>query len=227
MPIKFGTTGISSIFKGNTKIGRIYKGTSLVYQSSLLPSGYTECEYLESTGTQYINTEVVGTQNISIDTTFSWSRYLNAWNFFFNAMAGVYDGQWYGLAQASSFRNVRFNMGISTVYTNIAYNDFTAHNYVMENFQITIDGSNTHSISNKSDFTTVYPIAIFANNKKGNIEQYSYAKLYSFKIYDNKVLVRNFIPALDTNHKPCLYDTVTGNTFYNQGTGTFSYQIKS
>lgn len=42
------------------------------------------------------------------------------------------------------------------------------------------------------------------------------------EIYNcNNELVRNFIPALDSQGKPCMYDTVTQQSFYNQGTGEF------
>ena len=47
--------------------------------------------------------------------------------------------------------------------------------------------------------------------------------MYYFKIYDNNELVRNFIPGLDPNGTPCLYDTVLKIPFYNSGTGEFLY----
>jgi hypothetical protein len=50
-------------------------------------------------------------------------------------------------------------------------------------------------------------------------------KLYSFKVFNNGVLVQNLVPCLDNNATPCLYDLVSKQTFYNQGTGTFDYKI--
>ena len=35
-------------------------------------------------------------------------------------------------------------------------------------------------------------------------------------------LVRNFIPVLDLSGRPAMYDEVSGNLFYNQGTGEFT-----
>lgn len=46
-------------------------------------------------------------------------------------------------------------------------------------------------------------------------------KIYYFKIYDNDVLVRDFIPVLDHNGSPCMYDKVSKQFFYNSGTGDF------
>ena len=56
MAIYKGNTKIVKLYKGSTEIVRRYKGTNLIYQNSLLPSGYIECEYLEATGSQYLDT---------------------------------------------------------------------------------------------------------------------------------------------------------------------------
>ena len=46
-------------------------------------------------------------------------------------------------------------------------------------------------------------------------------RLFYFKIYDNDILVRDFIPILDKNGTPCMYDKVEGKFYYNAGTGQF------
>ena len=43
----------------------------------------------------------------------------------------------------------------------------------------------------------------------------------NFKRNYKKVL--NLIPCLDSDNKPCMYDTVSKKTFYNNGTGEFLY----
>ena len=47
--------------------------------------------------------------------------------------------------------------------------------------------------------------------------------IYLTKIYDNNTLVRNYIPVLDKNKRPCLFDKVSKTCFYNQGSGEFLY----
>ena len=49
-------------------------------------------------------------------------------------------------------------------------------------------------------------------------------KIYYCKIYDNNQLVGDFVPALDENNVPCLYDKVSSQYFYNTGAGTLGYQ---
>lgn len=47
--------------------------------------------------------------------------------------------------------------------------------------------------------------------------------LHGFKIYENDVLVHNFVPALDSNDIPCVYDEVAEEYKYNLGSGSFEY----
>ena len=39
----------------------------------------------------------------------------------------------------------------------------------------------------------------------------------------NDTLVRDYIPVLDANDRPCLFDKVSKTCFYNQGKGEFLY----
>ena len=35
----------------------------------------------------------------------------------------------------------------------------------------------------------------------------------------------NLIPCLNEHNVPCMYDTVSGKSYYNKGTGTFGYEL--
>ena len=43
---------------------------------------------------------------------------------------------------------------------------------------------------------------------KGNV------KIYNLQIYENDVLVRDFVPAIDTNNKTCMYDKIEKKFYY-------------
>jgi len=47
------------------------------------------------------------------------------------------------------------------------------------------------------------------------------AKVWSYKHYRNGILIRDFIPVLDKDDVACMYDKVSGEFFYNKGTGQF------
>ena len=69
---------------------------------------------------------------------------------------------------------------------------------------------------------------IFADNfGGGNIQEHTSSKVYGLKMWQSVDLVRDFIPVLDLNNIPCMYDKVSGELFYNQGTGEFLYEEKA
>lgn len=47
--------------------------------------------------------------------------------------------------------------------------------------------------------------------------------MYYFKISESGNLIRDFIPVLDLSGRPAMYDVVSGQLFYNQGTGEFTW----
>ena len=44
-------------------------------------------------------------------------------------------------------------------------------------------------------------------------------RLYALKLYVDGELILDYIPVLDINNRPCLFDKISNTFFYNQGTG--------
>ena len=79
---------------------------------------------------------------------------------------------------------------------------------------------------NYTAFQALYTMYLFAQNRKDVVNlpnNYGSFKLHYCKIYDNGVIVRDFIPVLDDNDVPCLYEKLEQKFYYNKGNGTFSY----
>lgn len=74
-----------------------------------------------------------------------------------------------------------------------------------------------------SAFTLPYSLPLFALRSSNTFPASGafQGKIYYFQIYDNDVLVRDMIPVVDSNGVACMYDKVTNEFFYNQGTGDF------
>lgn len=194
---------------------------------------YTPIEYLESTGNTatYINTGIkpnYRTTKIEVDAVLELAT-------------GKYDtaGVLFGLRQYPTY-----TIGIRDVGTNNEqYFQFgseryfkqdtgflygSRHVFVLSKNGFSIDDT-FFSYSREYDFEqSTYDIYMFAcnddyqstiNNPKPR--SYTPAKIYYFKIYDNDILVRDFIPVLDYNKIPCMYDKVENKFYYNQGTGDF------
>ena len=82
-----------------------------------------------------------------------------------------------------------------------------------------------NTVLSSTDFTPNKEEIIYIGHKIYQ-QEHSRAKFYSIKIYDKEtqILVRDFIPVLDKEGTPCLYDKVEKKFYYNQGTGEFEYK---
>lgn len=176
-------------------------------------------EYIESTGTQYIDTGFYPTSTTTVRLKFNMTAVTG------NVIFGYYVDETddFRIFNYSSKAYLDYGSGSGynriyggTLSTGTTYNIEFGNRYVKD-----LD-TNTNIISNTEvSFTKKTKTAgIFGD---GNLAASS-GKLYYCQILDNGVLVRDFRPALDSNGVACLYDKVTKKYFYNSGTGTFNYQ---
>lgn len=184
--------------------------------SRRLPIGFTEVEYLESTGTQYIDT-AIAPSNITpiVKMKFIPTQQYSSGN--------------YGIFGCFGANNNRFqifynSIGIGT-YVSKAWQANTTYEVELNGKipSATINGSvETSGYTNANGFSS-YNMYLFTRNNTDIADNGVPLKLYYCKIWDNDTLVRDFIPCLDASNRPCLYDLVNGVAYYNQGTGDFTY----
>ena len=67
-------------------------------------------------------------------------------------------------------------------------------------------------------------MTIFARKEPNKVTYFSKIKLRSFKMISNEKIIKDFIPVLDSNNKPALYDKVENKFYYNEGSGEFLYE---
>ena len=191
------------------------------------PKGYTEVEYLESDSTAYIDTGVSGANdNLKIEMGFSYSKF-TAYGYFFsnyesesaNVTRFCLNGTDtnYGLA----YINTKSQNG--AIYTsNFSKNNF--HTFILTKTSVSIDGNTTTNNNPPVGTANTKNIILFNRGSGSYTEKRDVGmRCYYFRIYDNNTLIRYFIPALDPNGKPCMWDVVTKQPFYNAGTGEFGY----
>ncbi len=229
MAIYHGTQKIVGLYHGTDKIVKRYKGTQLIFQSRVLPAGFIECEYLESTGTQYIElpfgfykTDKVETK-LSVDTSQKADKYMVApkiWNDNKNR---------FGLGVHSAYvANGGYTAGYGDAITSSTLlqppttNDGLLHKWQYKDYVFSVvDLGLTKDVNSIVFETTTANLKLFYGYNTNTI-----GKIASYKHWKNNQLICNLIPCLDNTGTPCLYDRVSKTAFYNQGTGKFKYKVK-
>lgn len=185
-----------------------------------LPDNVEQLEYIESTGTQYIDTGVFPSNNLKINIkacyTNSNSSYMlgsdNAYN------AGIHirlDSKYIGI------------FGGSIMNTGVVSQVNVPVTITLQNNKIYVDGQQKGSGStqdvSKYSKSSIY---VFCTHRGGEAKYNASMRLYELQMYDGDTLIRDFIPILDENNVAYLYDKVEKKSYYNSGTGTFNYKKK-
>lgn len=175
------------------------------YDGSIdLDSSRTIVEYLETDGSQYIDTGFVPNQNTRIDICFETDSVNNT------CLAGCYGG-----IEIHATSVVRNSETCSLVSHGVGQAVISLNKNVL-----TQNGSSVKKFSSSS-FAGNDSIYICALNSGNTASSFAKMKLYSCKIYDDGRLVRDFVPARDIDGVLCLFDNISETYFYNKGTGEF------
>lgn len=189
---------------------------------------YTQLEFIQSTGSQYINTEITAKSSISTKIIFEASNNGSDFQSVFGGDGGSsvsYRGLAFDINNQGKFSYNYY--GATAVSPNSRIVRFDNKLIFQNKYNIgvisSVENAIAQSISsntNTFDYNNV-DLYIFASSREGNAICHSNLKLYSCKIWDNEELVRDFIPAKNENGVVCLYDKVNKEFYYNQGTGDF------
>jgi hypothetical protein len=176
----------------------------------ILPSSYTPLGYIESSGSQYIDTGFNANQNTKIVLDCEIT-YATDWIM----IAGSYDSNkyysWWAKGSqiygyyGSANKNVEGATGRIVLTSD--KNTWTA-------------GANSMSFAS-STFSASSSIYLFRVNGGDNYANAT-MKLYSCQIYDNGTLVRDFVPCRMSYSNAGLYDLVNGQYYPNAGSGRFT-----
>lgn len=190
------------------KVVKISRGSEILWESMSKPYK-TELEYIESNGKQYIDTGYLMSKTTDIEFIGSISD---------NTKTGWIAGApvWVGVHKKLG------QVAITQTSTGMTYNNVN----VNEDFKISLFGNvvyfndlQTNTITRNNSTLTLFLFAYHHTNNQGSIN--SSIRMKSFKIWENNILIRDFIPVLDLNDRPCLFDKVSEECFYNQGTEEF------
>lgn len=221
-------SGINIDFLGTNKIVDIdsqnvqslSKDTEWIFQfvpGQKLPSGYTELEYIQSSGSQYINTGFKPNQDTKIIISMA---------FFGSAGENLLGSRNSSSDTTNRFGIVTFGSSskivsyVGSTETQSILLDSSIHNYTLSKAGLNVDGV-SYGGTYTSSFSCAYPITLFAWNNGSNGIVKNSSKIIDCKIFSGEVLVRNFIPCKDSSGAIGLYDIIENQFYQNAGSGAF------
>ena len=172
-----------------------------------LPVGYQECDWLETDGSQWIDTGIIPDWNEDIE--IQWCSYGGGWSMW-GSDNYVYQIGYLRIFSTSAQGN----------YYHVAGKTFTGtYTASTGNFVISSDGI-TLSVVPRGDDACAVPMYLFRRytGLSGERGRVMYAKIGT----------HHFVPALHINtQEGVMVDVSTGMVYHNKGTGAFTWQVKA
>lgn len=190
-----------------------------------LPDNVEQLEYIESTGTQYIDTGVFPSNNLKINIkvcyTNSNALYMLGSDNAYNAGVNIW---WDPNYKTQGYKGI---FGTPIMSTGVIPQINVPVTITLQNNKIYVDGQlkgsgSTQDVSKYSK-SSIY---VFCTHRGGEAKYNASMRLYELQMYNGDTLIRDFIPILDQNNVAYLYDKVEKKFYYNSGTGTFNYKKK-
>lgn len=197
------------------------------YQYDTNGNKYTQVEYLESTGTQYIDTKYIPDENTGFYIDFILIDQINYNGKRIFGSSRRNDGNWGGimLSSYSRYSGGQLVYGQRSKSTNpsLLTNQRMWISLLQKKYTSST-GANLELVQSSYFLSDLYG-SIYMFNVHTDVETSTFTslKLYILKLYDSDTLVRDYIPVIDSTERPCLFDKVSRECYYNQGTGEFLY----
>lgn len=192
-----------------------------------LPSSYTAVDYLQSTGTQWIEMGVTPNQNTKAVLKIKINVFTSKGASLIGSRTNINSDDQF-TTYLDDYGGTRFLFRMDGQPKTTSWTGLTTNKIYI----VTLSGterkaeledgtavfSKTFSVP---DFTSTLTMALFRS--KGVSGDYFRGRIYSCKHYSGDELIQDFQPCLDTNGVPCMFDFVSRKPFYNVGTGSFAW----
>lgn len=185
---------------------------------------YKQLDYIESTGTQYIETNYTPNNNTKVQITVSDVKVIssvpnavlfsasNTWDY--NIFALTYQNQ-------HGVNGYRYMLPGDVVFGTGTY----SNKNIIEVFRgsVWFNNSSVRTDTATKTFGHVATLHFCGENRYNDSGyQHNNYKTHSFKIWENDILRFDFIPVKrKSDDVVCMYDLVSGQFYTNSGTGTF------
>ena len=189
-------------------------------QTSRLPDGYTELEYIQSNGTQYIDTGFKPNQDTRVICTvenFPNTKYSQA---IFGARTSTTSSDSFVFLSAEDIKSYRSDYGSNRGTVGSGFN-VPDRLVVDKNKNITTLNDQKETVNPTATFTSKNLFLLACNTNGGASLKSTGVRLLSCKIYNNGTLIRDLVPCKNASGTVGLYDLVQSKFYTNAGTGAF------
>lgn len=190
-----------------------------------LPYGYQRCVYLEDTGTQFIDTEVKPGNDIGAWNIIQQYKVVDG-----NAMGAGNNNQSFYTPRWANYRHtVYYGWGteVSMGFKGISSTGLTSINWLNDKQVMVNRGHEDVTYVDITDYNFNITLSITLFKRNGSTPRQWNGRIYRAKISEGDQIIRDFIPALDPDGKPCMYEMIEGKTYYNAATSgdDFLYKV--
>lgn len=190
----------------------------------ILPDGYTKVDYLQSSGTQWIDMGIAPDQNTKVILK------ILATNLNGSSGVSLIGSRSSNNSSDQFFTYISADQGFlfrvdgdeaPSAFTNFKVNTLYTITLSASRFLVYDNGNRVLAMYlSSSDFTSTVTMALF---RAKPFSMGFIGNIYVCKHYNNDHLIQHFVPCLDSDGIPCMYDLVSKTAFYNQGTGSFTW----
>lgn len=194
----------------------------IVCRGTEKPKTIKYIEYLEATGTQWIDTGVYTNQNsrILVDTTILSVNTSNIGGYVFGSSSpstkNGYEVYAYDIDLRASYANQDFFNEIQLQPGSRLLIDFNKNNFDVFNGE----SKYTSHVFDTEQFSSLVTLKLFRLGRSGETWMGN-VRIHSCKIYDGESIIKDYRPCLDDNGTPCMWENVSKEYVYNSGTGSF------
>lgn len=235
---EYGTYTVTAALGDQTASGSVTLAAgTVVLRYSLLPEGYTPLEYIESTGTQYINTGVIPPGDRSVgffaDVLVNASEVMSGL-----ILCGLYEAAaalprvYFGQTGINGEFVGNLIIGYGANYATTVPNSVLCASRRVQMDALLTDGEQSLSFSTGETFSmgeahgfpgNTAPLYLLAMNWAGRDPTNIFkGRVYGARIALGGKTVRNFVPCSRSGGEIGLYDTVDGVFYPNAGKGKFT-----
>ena len=204
-----------------------------------LPAGYSRCSFLQGKGDvstyfaipaiditnkPYVLLECMYPSYLADTNTFGSIlnniRFENGIGWFGNSFSYNYGNGYGGPNSSNDYPNAQTANGVfkaSQLSGKRLLFEYKNDTFYLDGIEQTIARESQYISGDLGIAQNVY---LFGTNR-GTTKRYFSGKIYRFFV-ENQI---DLIPTLDRNGIPCMFDLISKSTFYNQGTGTFGYEL--